>query len=415
MLPLQPRQDRPVIGIPGFAAMAVLVLLGSGAVLAQEGGSTLPALAGSDTSETSLKAKGFPWIAHSSADLFYLPAPASASGTQPYQISAYQAFTIQPLSFASFHAGWRLRETLAPGFSRPYREIFALKLLGTAELIRDHVFFTLGGSIPILDEKVAVEDTLALYRSMSEYSPLPTPDFVTPQGLQVGVFGRYRLIAWDLMAGVTYAQATRFEPVEGYPFNPGSRLDATLRALLETSAARHRWDFKASTYGEESTVSEAPAHQEGRLLQLRYAYLRASGRTAWQLGMGGSVKTPDANRLVRLRTALEPAESNDNLQRGYAEATWTWSPNPALLWRAYLAPKALLDWSTRESGHETEFGVSLGMRMWEVHRLRSTGTVLAGSFRGQDYLGLGMRVEFAFRHLGFQDIESQGDSGEGGN
>lgn len=402
-------------GIPAFAATAVLVFLGSAAAVAQEGGATQPALAGADTSETSLKAKGFPWIAHSTADLFYLPSPTSADGSQPYQISAYQAFTIQPLTFASFHGGWRLRETLAPGLSRSYREIFALKLLGTAELIRDHVFVTLGGSIPLFDEKAAVVDTLALYRSMSEYSPLPAPNFVTPQGLQIGLFGRYRLVAWDLMAGVTYAQATRFEPVDGYPFNPGSQLDATFRALLETSEARHRWDFKASTYGEETTNSETPAHQEGRLLQLRYAYLRASGRTAWQFGMGGAVKAPDANRLVRLRTALEPSESNDNLQRGYAEVTWTWSPNPALLWRAYLVPKALLDWSTREGGHETEIGVTMGMRMWEVHRLRSTGTVMVGNFKGQDYLGLGMRVEFAFRHLGFQDLESQGDSGEGKN
>ena len=404
-----------MIRIPPVAALAILVLLPGGSALAHGDAPPQAALAGSDTSETSLKAKGLPWIAHSSADFFYLPSPASPSGSQPFQVSTYQGFTIQSLSFASFHAGWRFRETQAPGLSAPYRELFALKLLGTAEVLRDHLFVTLGGNIPLFDGKVAEADTLALYRGMSEYSPLPAPNFLTPQGLQVGVFGRYRLIAWDLMAGVSYAQPTRFEPVEGHPFNPGSQLDATFRALLETGTARHRWDFKGSTFGEETTVSETPAHQEGRLLQLRYAYLRASRRTAWQLALGGAVKTPDANRLLRLRTALEPSDGNDNLQRGYTEVTWTWAPNPAMLWRVYLLPKALLEWSTRESGHETELGVSMGMRMWEVHRLRATGNVLVGNFKGQDYLGLGARVEFAFRHLGFQDLESQGETGEGKN
>lgn len=372
-------------------------------------------LAGADTSETSAKAKGLPWIAHSSVDAFYLQSPAATGGSQPYQVSTYQGFTIQSLSFASFHAGWRFRETLAQGLTEPFREVFALKLMGTVEILRDYLFFSLGGSIPLVDGKVAESDTLALQKTLSEYSPLPAPNYITPQGLQVAVFGRYRLAAWDLMAGVAYSQPTQFEPVPGHPFHPASQLGGTFRAVLETDKSRHRFDAKGSRYGEEQTVTETPAHQEGAMYQARYAWLRSSARTAWQLGLGGAVKAPDANRQKRLRTALEPSEANDNVQRAYAEAAWTWSPSASQLWRVWLLPKALLEGSTRETGHETELGVTMGRRLWDVHRLRVGGTFLAGSFKGEDYLGFGLRAEFAFRHLGFQDLESQPEAGGEGN
>lgn len=395
--------------IRALPVLAALALLGAETARAQGG------LAGSDTSETTQVARGLPWIAHSSAEAFYLRAPSGEAGSRPYQLSAYQGITIQSLSFASFHAGWRFRETMAPGLSMPYREVFALKLLGTAELLRDHLFATLGGSVPLVDAALEETDTAALYRTLSGYSPLPAPNYVTPQGLQAGLFGRYRLAAWDLMAGASYYQPTRFEPVAGHPFHPASQLGGSLRAALETDLARHRWDFKASRYGEEETVAGTPAHREGRMFQLRYAWLRAWGRTAWQLGMGGAVKTHDSNRLLRLRAVLEPSEVNDNLQRGYAEAAWTWTPRPSLLWRAWLVPKALMEWSSRETGHETELGVAVGMRIWGVHRLRAAATLHAASFKGADYLGAGARLEFAFRHLGFQDLEAQPGPEEGGN
>ena len=355
--------------------------------------------------------RGLPWIAHSAVEAFYLGSPEGADGSRPYQISAYQGFTIQSLAFASFHAGWRYRETLAPGFSEPYREIFALKVQGTAEILRDHLFVSLGGSIPLVDGRVAEADTAALQRSLSEYSPLPSPNFVTPQGLQAGVFGRVRVGAWDLMAGATYARPTRFEPVDGHPFHPASQLGGTLRAVLETGSSRHRFEAKATRYGEEETAAGDPAHREGTLYQGRYAWLRASGRDAWQLGLGAAAKAPDANRQRYLRTALEPSEANDNVQRAYAEAVRTWFPAPARVWRAWLLPKLLLEGSTREFGHETELGADLGLRLRDAYRLKVGGNVLAGSFRGSDYLGAGMRLEFAFRHLGLQDLDAAPGAG----
>ncbi|HLP42591.1 MAG TPA: hypothetical protein VK465_13865 [Fibrobacteria bacterium] len=368
------------------------------------------ALAGSDTSETSRQAKGLPWIAHSSADFFYLSSPAASGGSAPYQMSTYQGFTIQSFSFASFHAGWRFRETLAEGLREPYRELFALKLLGTAEVVRDHLFVAFGGNIPLTESRVAASDSLALFRSLNGYSPLPVPNWISPLGLQAGVFGRYRLGAWNLMGSFAFIEPSQFEPIAGSPFHPASTLAGSLRAVLETRVARHRFDFKVSRYGQEETLAANPAHQEGGLYQIRYAWLRSFGRTAWQLGGGGAVKLPDANRPRFLPTALESSETNDNIQRAHAEAAWTWSPTPNLLWRAWLVPKALLEWSTREQGHETELGLALGLRVFEVHRLRLAGNLLYGAFQDRTYLGVGARAEFAFRHLGFQDLEAQGEA-----
>jgi hypothetical protein len=382
-----------------------LLLLCGGRAAAQSA-----VLAGNDTAEAS-QPKGLPWIAHSSAEAFYLASHPDASGSRPYQVSAYQGFTIQSLAFASFHAGWRYRETLAPGLGTPYREPFSLKLQGTAEILRDHLFVTLGGSIPLAESRAGEEDTLALHRATSGYSPLPAPNFLVSQGMQVGVTGRYRLGAWDLMSAFAYSQPTQTEHVDGHPFNPASYFTLAFRAGLETRSSSHRWDAKVARFGTEATTADADAHREGALYQLRYAWLRASGRSAWQLGTGFAVKAPDSNRVVRLRTSLEAAEGNDNVQRAYAEAAWTWRTGPKVLWRVHLAPKALLEWSTREGGHETELGLGMGLRLWDVHRLRSTGTLLAGSFKGEDYLGFGLRIEFAFRHLGIQDLEPERENG----
>jgi hypothetical protein len=391
----------------------VLALLWAGMAAARaQGAAGFPA-AGPDAAGPDRR--GLPWIAHTTVDAFYLQSPEGAGGRRPYQISAYQGFTIQSLAFASFHAGWRYRETMAPGLSEPYREIFALKVQGTAEILRDHLFVSLGGSIPLVDGRVAEADTAALQRSLSGYSPLPSPNYVTPQGLQAGVFGRVRAGAWDLMAGATYARPTRFEPVDGYPFHPASLLGGTLRAALEAGRSRHRFEAKVSRYGEEETATEDPAHREGILYQGRYAWLRASGRDAWQLGLGAAAKAPDANRRRYLRAALEPSEANDNVQRAYAEAVWSRSPAPSRTWRAWLLPKLLLEGSTRELGHETELGASLGLRLWDAYRLKLGGSVLAGSFQGTGYLGAGMRAEFAFRHLGLQDLDTAPGTGGEGN
>ena len=147
------------------------------------------------------------------------------------------------------------------------------------------------------------------------------------------------------------------------------------------------------------------------MYQARYAWLRTRGRTAWQLGAGAAVKWLDENRHLRLPAPLMPSDGNDNVQRAYAEMALTWTPRPTRLWRLWLLPKALLLPSARETGHETEAGIAYGMRLWEVHRFRASGSVLTGSFLGQDYLGFGLRAEFAFRHLGFQDLETQGEGG----
>ena len=78
------------------------------------------------------KGRSYPWIAHSSVDAFYLSSPAEPGQSSPYQISLYQGFTIQSLSFAWFHIGLRSRETYVPGFDEAYREPMVLKLQGPA-------------------------------------------------------------------------------------------------------------------------------------------------------------------------------------------------------------------------------------------------------------------------------------------
>jgi hypothetical protein len=335
------------------------------------------------------------------------------AGAQPYQVSLYQGFTIQSLSFASFHMGLRSRETHAPGFSKSYREPFAIKLAGTAELIRDFLFVSLGGNIPVYSGTLSAQDTLATYQALSEYSPLPFPSFLSPRSIQAEVFARYSWTSWSTLAGFLYARPTRFTGLPGSPFYTSPYFGLTGRAMLEAGSSRHRFDAKSVWYTGEDNAQRIPAHDEGDLWQLRYGYLKARGKVGWQAGLGMVMKLPDANRKLKLKSELEKTTSNDNIQRTYGEFSLSWIPDPKILWRIHLLPKVLFALKGTEIGHETEAGLTVGLKIWEVHRLRATGTFLYGGFSEKQYVGFGIKGEFSFRHLGFQDIEEdQPESGE---
>ncbi len=399
MLPLQSRQARAL----NFRALiCVSVAAFSGLVC--------NVLAEKVDSLDSGQEKGYPWIAHSSVDAFYLTSPTEVVGSQPYQVSFYQGFTIQSLSFASFHMGLRTRETLAPGFTNAYREPFAIKLAATTELIRDFFFVSLGGNIPVFAGTLNSQDTLAIYQAVSEYCPLPFSDFLSPRAMQAEVFARYSWTSWSTLGGFLYARPALFTGLPGSPFYTSPYFGLAGRAILETGSSRHRFDAKSVWYSPEDNSQRIPAHDEGDVWQLRYGYLRSHGKVGWQSGIGLVMRMPDANRKLKLRSPLEKTPSNDNVQRVYGELALSWIPDPDILWRMHLLPKALIALKGAAIGFETEAGLGVGLKIWEVHRIRATGTLLYGSFSGKKYVGFGIKGEFAFRHLGFQDIEEQNDT-----
>lgn len=398
MLPLQPRQAGPV------KALVAALLLGALSAPAQ--------VADKPDTASESQERGIPWIAHSSVDMFYLGSPASPTGEPSYQISAYQGITVQSLRFAWFHVGMRTRETMAPGFARPYSEPVILKLMGTAEVLRDYAYIFLSGNLPLVSDHLDTADTAALAHAVSDYDVFPYPNFLSPQGVHVGAFGRYRFPDWDLMAGASYARSGRFEPIAGVAYYPSAYLDVFARALLEKRSARHRFDAKMVLYGDEGSALRIPAHREGSLWQFRYGYLRFANGKSWQLGLGGAWKNPDLNRRLRIESELQAAD-NDNVQRAYAEIAVSFAPRPTWLVRASLLPQALFAADGSGFGQQTEAGLSWAARLWGIHRLRVSGSALYGSYLDRTYLGFGMRAEFAFRHLGFQDLEDQGDAGEG--
>jgi hypothetical protein len=358
-----------------------------------------------DSGDAAAKDRSYPWIAHSSLDVFYQHTPAQPGRPYPYQASLYQGFTIQSLSFAWFHLGLRTRETYAYGFEEPYQEPMVLKLQGSAELLPGLAYASLGGNIPLMADKLDLGDTMALYQSLNGYSPFPGQDFLSPTTVQAAVFGRYAWANLTGMAGASYARRSLYRGLPEQGFYPASYFDLFARFVYQGAAARHRLDGRASLYGSEETDQRIPAHAEGDLFQLRYEWLKSLRKVGWQLGAGAAGKPPDKNRRIKLKSELEPARRDENLQRAYGEAAVTWVPSPDILWRAHLLPKAVFGWNGEHSGYEAEAGLTLGLRVWEYHRFRATGTLLTGEFDGRQYLGFGIRAEFAFRHLGIQDLD----------
>lgn len=353
----------------------------------------------------------FPWIAHSSVDAFYLASPVSGSREQPYQVSLYQGFTIQSLTFAWFHAGLRSRETLAPGFRGAYREPASVKLGMGAEVLRDYVFVSLGGNIPIFSGQAQSGDSLAFYQAMNGYNPMPYSAFLSPRAMHAGLFGRYGWANWTVLAGLSYSRPALFRLYAEKGFFPAAYFDGVFRAICQTGAARHRWDAKGTFYGREDTDLRIPAHDEGDLWQLRYGYAKSVRRVGWQAGLGLAAKLPDANRRLKQDAELVVPDRDENLQRVYGEFAIAWAPRPGILWRIHVLPKALFDLGGR-IGHEAESGLSLGMKAWEAHRVRVAGTFLYGAVDHRDYVGFGIRAEFAFRHLGFQDADETAGDGQ---
>ena len=355
----------------------------------------------------------FPWIAHSSIDVFYLHSPAEPGRPFPYQASLYQGFTIQSLSFAWFHIGLRTRETYVYGFSEPYQEPMLLKLQGSAEILPDLAYVTLGGNIPLISGKLNVADTLALSEAMNGYSGMPYSEFLSPQALQAAFFARYAWTNWTALGGVSYARATLFGAIPGKSFYPAAYFDLFARGIYQGRASRHRLDAKGSVYGTEDNSERIPAHKEGDLIELRYEYLKSLRKVGWQMGLGASGKLPDKNRRLKLKSELQPPSRDENLQRAYGELSLTWVPSPDLLWRLHVIPKGMFTWNGAQAGYETETGLTLGLKVWEFHRIRATGTMLLGRMYDKQYMGFGIRGEFAFRHLGIQDLDDGSDLSEG--
>ena len=358
--------------------------------------------------------RGYPWIAHSSVDGFYLMSPTAITPGQPYQVTTYQSFTIQSISMASFHFGLRSRETKAMNFTAPYQDPLQIKLSTTFEILRDYLYVSIAGNIPLSSSTLPLEDSAAIYQSLNDYSPLPYTGFLSPRSVQMAAFGRYTTGSWTNLGGFSYVRPARFDAIPDHPFFPPTYFNLSGRTILETGASRHRFDLRSTFYLTEDNENRYAAHQEGNLIQGRYGYLKSHQRIAWQFGIGVAAKLPDANRKINLNVPLvsQNFSESDNIQRSYGEMALAFAPNPKILWRFQLLPKVLFAANHGEIGYETEAGIAVGLKVWEVHRIRASANFLSGQFSDKQYLGFGIRGEFAFRHLGFQDLEDGGENAE---
>jgi hypothetical protein len=270
----------------------------------------------------------------------------------------------------------------------------------------------MGGNFPVYTGEISLSDTGALYENLNQYSPLPVNAFLSPQALELGVFSRAQTPTLTLLGGFTYNRPARFDGIPNEPFFLASYFNILGRAILETKNAFHRFDFKSTIFKDEENAARIAAHHEGLLWQVRYGYLHSRQKVSWQGGLGFAIKMPDANRKFKLKSKLQSVDDNDNLQRVFGEYALSWVPRVNYAWRFHLVPKALFAVDGLEFGSETELGAGVGFKIWEVHRIRGGATFLYGNYAGKQYMGIGVKGEFAFRHLGFQDLE--GESIDGG-
>lgn len=355
--------------------------------------------------EDDARPRGVPWIIHSEFGGYeLLQAPKDSPGADGYQLRFLNGLTAQPWRMVLLHAAWHYRETLAPGFSQPYREPMLWEGSGTVELIPDLLFAWLGVHWPTGSGTAPLGDSAAWSAFLNDHPSLPDAGIVSPASVQIGVAARMQSDPSLFLAGLSYQRGATFSGMEGNRFRPPWMLRASLRCDMPLRSARQRLDLGGTLFGAEETEDARQAHVEGALAQLRYSAWGLGGDGRWAAALGLSAKLSDANRRVMLDLPPEIMSSNDNLQRLYFEiarnlqATWLrcaftvsnrleaqWRPSDATL---YL--ENTLEWRILR-------------RVFRGHGLEARLRGLSGESEGAWYYGVGATFVFTFRHLGVED------------
>jgi len=343
-----------------------------------------------------------PWVARLEYGGFdLLQAPPDAPGEDGYQWQLRHGVTIQPWRIILFHAGWDYRETLAPGFTRPYREPFNLQASATVEVLPDFVYAWFGMGWPMRQSTIPPSDSSAWDGFLSEHSTLPDAGILNPASIQGGGLVRFGLDPALVLAGMSYQLPSDYAQFEGRRFRPPWLLRMKLEIQWPWSGSGQSVEGIATLYGYELTREKHEAHREAPWLQFRYSATGLGEGGLWAATIGISGKWKDENREVLLDIPPPTSEDNGNLQRFYFEAARFLKSSP---WSIHFAVANRIEAQWRPSDGRVYLENTLSFRnLWRVfqtHGLELHWRGLIGETEGRPYFGAGVSGVFTFRHLG---------------
>jgi hypothetical protein len=348
---------------------------------------------------------GVPWVVSAEYGGYsLLKAPSDAPGSDGYQLRMVHGVTAQPWRILQAHAAWRYRETMAPGFTRPYREPLGAQGSVAVEAVPGLVFGWVGMSWPLLASQAPLADSAAWDAFASRHATLPDPAIVDPATVQVGGILRLQTDPTLFLAGVAYQLPTAFTALEGHRFRPPWILRMSLQCDMPLVDARQRLRFQGALFGPERTREGHEAHVESPVFGLRYSAegLGADGR--WAAAIGFLARLRDSNRRVMLDIPPVTSEENDNMQRGHFEVARRLKSTP-LKFTWILLNRSEAKWQAvdRLLYLENTVEVRLVRRVFSGHGLDMRGSALVGSNLDGFYYGLGGKLVFTLRHMGLGD------------
>jgi hypothetical protein len=187
------------------------------------------------------KAPGVPWVARMEFGGYQLlTAPQDSPSPEAYQINMLHGITAQPWTLVLLHAAWRYRETLAPGFTKPFREPLGWQGSGTVALIPD--FFFVWGAVnwPMGNSTSPLVDSNAWSAFLSEHATLPDLSIASSPTVQVGAMIRIQSDPSVFLLGMSYQRAASFAGLESNRFRPPWILGLKLRSDLPLWEDRQR-------------------------------------------------------------------------------------------------------------------------------------------------------------------------------
>lgn len=352
---------------------------------------------------------GVPWVVSMEfGGHALLQAPSDAPGTDGYQLRMVHAVTAQPWRLLQAHAAWRYRETMAPGFTQPYREPAGAQGSLAVEAVPGLLYAWAGLSLPLTTSKAPLADSIAWDAFLSRHSTLPDPGMVEPTTVQVGGLMRLQTDPVLFLTGASYQLPTAFTALAGQRFRPPWILRLSLQGDIATDEGRHRLQIQWTQFGAERTREGHEAHVEAPLVAMRYALDGMGESGLWALAVGFAARWRDHNRQTMLDLPPPVTEAHDNLQRGYVEVARSFAKSPfRITW--IVLQRNEVKWQPSENRLYLESSSELRMarKVFSRHGMDLRGTGKIGSNLTGIYYGVGGRIVLSLRHLGMEGVPAQ--------
>ncbi len=341
---------------------------------------------------------GFPlmWFASLQSEAYQREKDNDGEIQQQHQL--YVGTSLKPMPSTWFHLGFKSRLTNTTMLEEPYKEPVSAYLSLSHALIDKYLYLSGVMSLPILNSKASLKDSNSIYHLTNDQSLLFEPNIVPLNTLGAGLHFQKSWDYWFVKGGGRYFKSSSYELYKGHKNFPSSFSVLRLQISLIQKKIFQQVEGKVTFFGAEKdrNQKDREAHQEGRLLQVRYL-LRTQGKNKGrEMNFGGRWKEKDKSRLALDSKRITEESSNSNIQKLYFRYTLVQPQNRNFLLSISLMPQLLYQESTEAIGYQTNLGFMIKLSPATSQFVTVSGELLFGKLEETQFFG--GRINLSFSH-----------------